>query len=420
MDSITQHIPDGFFKRFVDTFSEGEICPRFLLFSALSGVGALIRRRVKLTFGRGLPPLFPNPWVILVAPPGRGHKTTTINIVRNLIMKLPPHHQPKFVSAKITPEALVKALARVEEKATWTEDGRLVIRPEMSNATGFIVATELAVFLGKQTYNIGMVALLTELYDCHDEWKCETLSRGVEMLRNVCLSILAASTPAWLNGMLPQDAFTGGFMSRFILVSMPENWVKRVAPFDISPLPEHELNELVDELLYFAKVSGEAELTEDAKQWYREWLVKHSMKMREAVGDQYLAVLERKEQHLLRIALLFALSQHRLNITRQDLECALGCLDSLEEGARGTGVMDILAANPLTQNTRLVLDVIKKNSPVSRTKLCQLCWKFLARGSRELDEIIQTLEEAGLVKTTWKGTRRVYYYIGKEGNHEGN
>jgi len=83
LDPIRALVPKkGWLRNYVH-FSDGlEACARFRFFTACNMLGAALNNKVWLHRGSPdlLPKLFPNPWVLLLAPPGRGHKTSTINM----------------------------------------------------------------------------------------------------------------------------------------------------------------------------------------------------------------------------------------------------------------------------------------------------------------------------------------------------
>ena len=158
-DSLEDHLPKGGWLGEYLKFTSGlESCPRFRFFSACCIMGALVNNHVWVQRGDEglLPKLFPNPWVILLAPPGRGHKTATINMACNALDQASPN--VRVLADKLTPETLVKNLS-----APVTEGERIRIGPR--DATGLIKAPEISVFFGKQQYNVGMVSLITDLYD---------------------------------------------------------------------------------------------------------------------------------------------------------------------------------------------------------------------------------------------------------------
>ena len=135
-DDVEEHLPKkgwlGLWMKFTGNL---EICPRFRFFSACSAVGAAVNNKVWIQRGDEglLPKLFPNPWVMLLAPPGRGHKTTAINMAVNCLTEA--CDDVRILADKLTPEYLVKALS---SPSTPKE----MIRIGPRDATGLIKASE--------------------------------------------------------------------------------------------------------------------------------------------------------------------------------------------------------------------------------------------------------------------------------------
>jgi hypothetical protein len=187
---------------------ETEIPPIFCLFTAITTIAASLQRNVYVS--RGLYELYPTFLTVLIAPTGKGKKTTSINIGLKLLQKA---QVTKIISEQITPEALVLALHR---QIPVIKGGTIV--PQIQDATGLLVLPELSVFLEKRDYRSGLVPLITRLADAPDEWSSETVGRGEVKLHNVALCMLAGSAPSWLVGSIPAEAFTGGFMARFLFI----------------------------------------------------------------------------------------------------------------------------------------------------------------------------------------------------------
>ena len=191
------------------TLSKGtEIPPNFALWCGISTLATALGRKVWLD--RGVFVLYPNFYIILVAASGKCRKGTSIRQALKILNNLQP--RPNFIAQKLTPEALIDALGGHE-----TLDDKVVKTPNKS-ATGIIVAEELATFLNKRSYEQGLGELLTDLFDCPQEWLYHTKGGGKLFLNNVCINILSASTPDWLRDAIPQSAIGGGLTSRVIFV----------------------------------------------------------------------------------------------------------------------------------------------------------------------------------------------------------
>lgn len=408
-DSILPYIPDkGLFRLYHEYTQGNEICPRFRLFSFAAAMGALIRRKV--WFQRSsynmFPTLFPNLWIILVAPQGRGHKSASLSIARKMIQRLPENLQPRMLASKLTPEALVKSLAAqslTAEIIKGLDSTSLMILKKPAQA--LLYSSELGVLLGKEKYNQGMIALLTDLYDTPNEWQSETVMRGDQRLYDVCLSIMGASTPDWMQTMLPTDAFKGGFMSRLLLVGYPETWYCRIA--DPKPPCEELGEEIVAKLNEIAHFESEIKWEPQARDFFNDWYIS----LEEPEPGPKAAYLERKQDQLLRLSILVQMSYGPSSVlTRNALEGAFNIMNSIEPDS--LRMVEYIAVEPRMRVVQRVLELLEAREVISEGDLLSEIWRYLTR-PQEFDEIIHMLLKTKRVELTLTGVETAYRFIKK-------
>lgn len=263
----------GWFADYLNWTLQTEPPFAFHFFSAATVIGSTLSRRV--FFDKGAYTVFPNLCTILVAPTGRCRKTTAANLAIGLLTQTGGH----LLADKTTPESMVDSLR--------------------GNANALIYAPELAVFLGKQKYQEGMVPLLTALLDSPKEWTVKTLGRGETTLTNVCLGALMCSTLDWLQSAVPNDVFGGGFMSRFIFIV--QDYTDRVYALP-PPLSKELRMSLLKKLGMLRRLRGQALFTPEARDWYDAW---YRARQRQRPEGGYLAgYFERKPDHMLRLAMI--------------------------------------------------------------------------------------------------------------------
>jgi len=384
-DPIEELLPTkGWLGRYMQFTSNLEICARFRFFAACCAMGAVVNNKVWLQRGDEglLPKLMPNPWVILLAPPGRGHKTTAINMACNLIQQA--SSDTRVLADKLTSEYLVKALS-----APRTQKDIIRIGPR--DATGLVKASELSVFFGRQQYNVGLINLITDLYDFREEWKGGTIGRGNEVLRNVCISILGGSTPVWLQQMLPDDAFTGGFMSRFILVEMPPTYFKKIAhpkrPKGI------QWSDLVEEMREIEQRSrGEMRWGPGSMDAY-EQVYSDSAPTGEAQRDAYR---EREPEQVIKTAMLLALDRGSLDLTGEDILKVYGMIKLLREEINPR--IERLTTHPRMQLVQEMLDLLKVHGALQESEMMNKLYRSLSMGERQFYEAISILRRTDRLK----------------------
>lgn len=410
MDKILPYLPnEGLFHLYHEYTDVTEVCPRFRFFAMTAAIGSLLRRKVhfqRSTYAL-FPTLYPNPWVILVAPQGRGHKSTALRTARMFLQKLSIEHQPHMLASKLTPEKLASSLASqaITDQMTQGVDPNL-IKVLKRKAQGLIHSSELGVFLGKEKYNQGMIALLTDLYDCPDEWTSGTIMRGDQMLYEVCLSIMAASTPDWMQTMLPSDTFRGGFMSRLILVAYPEVWHKRIAD---PPLPDERLaEEIVTILKEIALLRGEAHWTSAAKDFFEDWY----LNVPEELPGPRAAYRERKQDHILKIAIILQVAKNRkLTMELETLEQSLAILNAVEPET--LTIIDYISTEPRMRVVQRVCELIKASPQgMTEARLLARVWKDLGRPG-EFNEVMQLLVKSETITIGTIGSKVAYFWGGK-------
>lgn len=383
-DPIEEFLPtEGWLANYVEWGKNLEVCSRFRFFAACSVLGAAINNRVFIQRGAPglLPKLFPNIWVLLLAPSGQGHKTSTVNMALKILTKA--HPQVRILSDKITPEALVKALS-----APKTQSELIRIGPR--DATGLIKAPELSVFFGKQQYNTGLVSLITDLYDFREEWKSETIMRSQIVLRNVCISVLGGSTPKWLQSMLPQDAFTGGFMSRFAIIEMPPTYLRRVPSPEASMV---DVDMLVEGLREVGSHSGEMQWTSDGLKEYEE----QYEKMIPSGEEQKDAYMERIPEQTIKLAILLALAQNRLSVGAGDMIKARQIFDCLSKETLPR--IDHLSIHPRMRMVQVILGHLDKaRDGLTKSELYSLTYKDLSHGEMQFLEAMRILNYTGQIR----------------------
>jgi len=402
-DAITEYLPTkgwlGNYLRFTNSL---ETCPRFRFFTACCVLGAAINNKVWVQRGDEglLPKLMPNIWIMILAPPYKGHKTSTINMAVNCLIQT--FGDVRILSDKLTPEAVVHALAAPPGK------GADSIRIGPRDATGLLKAPEMSVIFGKQQYNVGMVALITDLYDYREEWRSETIGRGKEVLYNNCISIAAASTPAWLQKMLPQDAFSGGFMRRFVIVEMPSSYYKR----DANPSRPADLQwkQLLTKFGEFDSLKGEMIWEPKAKQLYTNFY----NNFKPTGDEQFDSYQEGSTEQMLKLAMLLDLNEHRLEVTEESILRAHNILASIlpETKAR----IQSLTTNPRMQTVQDIKELLQLHERLSEKDLLNRVYRSLLQGERQFYEALSILKKTGAIDVTGKPGDFVYVY--KKGGND--
>ena len=356
----------------------------FHFWVGVSVICGAIRRNVY--FEQGYYRVFPNLYSILVAPPGVCKKSTAANIGVDLLQEIPGVN---IIREKATPESLVKALSDSMVVRSVTSDG---LQMEAS-ATAYIFAPELAVFLGRETYNEGLIGILTTLFDCHNKWESMTIARGKSMLHNIHLCMLGATTPDLMNRVIPQSAFGGGFLSRIIFAVKDKT--PRCVPF---PKLRDQLQkeQLLSKLLSISDRHGQVVQSGEAEEWAIDWYGKHHKRL-QAQDDLALSgYLERKQDHMIKLCIVLLLSAgEELIITPAVYEQALFILNHTEK-TMPDAFVSIQTTDIGKDHERILKFLEKYNGRMEHSKLLRKVYGHMDAGS--FRKAIQTLKEAGFIE----------------------
>lgn len=235
----------------------------FRKWGAIAAVAGALERKVWIRSAGST--LFPNMYIIFIAPPGGGKSETTWR-VQSLWRKLSSHH---VASGSVSRAALIDDLREAERTATIPGG----TSPLLQFHSLLVCANELGVLL--PTYDNEFMNTLTDLWDgkVYSERK-RTRDLKFELKRPI-LNLLAAGQPAYLRDMLPEGAWDQGFLSRTILIFNSEN-----IQVELNLLDEGESQDAVNtpafdqlaiRLQQIGNVVGRMKFTKEAAEFIHNW-----------------------------------------------------------------------------------------------------------------------------------------------------
>jgi len=392
---------EGSWLRHYLSFTKGMESPEiFHFWVGISLIATALGRNVFLD--RGYFKLYPNMFVVLLAESEECAKSTAIKVGVNMILRDDNMEScPMIFAQKATPQALVETL--VDE--TGVPDADRVIH---KNAEVYVSASELAVFLGKKEKNSELLTMLTDLYDCPDKWAYKTRFKGWEQVVNVCVNMIAGTTPKWLRETIPRDAVAGGFVSRLVFIYV--NHTDRQFAHPEYTKAEEELRvKLVHDLSLIRRIKGPFKWGHGSKEWYADWYKVNAERLRKA-PELYV---RRKKDLVLKLAMCVSASKSDDRVLRiEDLSTGVNAVNKVEEYL--PVAIALISSTTMGDDTRKVLEVVRRDLKVEHSKLLRRLWHVL--DAKRLGEIIMTLEEAGLIRTEVDTNRqkKTYSYIGKD------
>jgi len=422
----------GFITDYVLATRGVETPTKFALWSAVFILSTALYRDAWLDWGP-LGELFPNFYIILVAPPRICAKTSALSFGLKVLDSFPRYYQSDeerieknvTVVKHATPEALVdgiksKKINIVIPGTNGTEDQEYTV---VTDSKAGVVATELTTFLGKQKYNTGLIEQLTNLYDCLDHDSFDTISRGQVELKNIYLSIIGATTPDGINYSIPTEAVGGGFLSRLIIASEARRVRSYPYPRAVEGGPTRD--DLSRRLAWIARnAKGAYYLSKEADAFYRRWYHTFGMRLAEQQEGRKAHLMQRMDNYIMKLSLILRVQRYEPGneITLEDFQQAIEIVEATTGDSHE--LLSDVGVDFSTKAYNVVTKFLKKQSKKSTTRR-KLLTNLSPRGIHKdtLDRTLRQLHEEGRLSIFLHGREQdqpsvqgseIYYFIDED------
>lgn len=207
--------------------------------------------------------LYPNQYINLVGPAGVG-KSLCTNLSFDLLNEIRTPESPFHIApTSVTKASLVDRLAEAD---------RRIILPNFSGVASFnsltCVVDELGVFL--PAWDGDFMSFLTHIWDNRQYAETRRTSKINIDIPNTQLNLLTATTPAYMNSLLPEGAWEFGFMSRVLNIYSGE-----IAYTDIFADLDHDSSlykNLSTDLKDIYSTWGEFTVIDEVKEAVNVWM----------------------------------------------------------------------------------------------------------------------------------------------------
>lgn len=335
--------------------------------------------------------VFPNLWILLTGPPAVG-KSIAIDPIKKLWKKT--KGKVKVASNSVTRASILDEMNAAKEAT---------LIPGLTNGGGALYehnslsigASELGVLVGE--YDQPFLNLLTELYDCKDDFSATTRTSKSVYLTHVYLNLIAGVQPAYLSYLLPDVAWGQGFMARMIMVysaTCPhvDLWGEE-EEFEKPKL----IASLEQRIKNFLNLYGKVTTQPEAIEFFREWERKNfaPAPMHSKLGHYS----SRRKYYIRKLCIISAASRgDAMTITLKDMEWAK---DALLEAERTmpdafrdmSGKSDAAVMRELHQ--ACWQEYAKYQKPIHKSFL----WNILHRRcpSDKIPRIIVAVDQMGMI-----------------------
>lgn len=303
----TERVLEGnWLNYYAEYTKESESPDSFHLWTGLSVLASAVRRNVWLNQGTYI--LYPNLYVILVGPPGRVRKSTSIRLGRRLLLGV---EGINFSADSITREELIRQLGKI---STTSKQAALTIH-----------STELSSLI--EPSGIKMIQFLTDIYDGDFKWRYSTKGQGKDTINNPVVNILAATTPSWIADGLPADVVGHGFTSRIVFIYADDR--RYLRPFPKEPSGQL-IKDLTADLDHISRLEGPFEWGPGSRDRYSQ--IYDDIDKSKPDDYRIEGFHNRKDIQVLKVAMLLSISESDdLVLTPGYIDAAYDALNEIEK-----------------------------------------------------------------------------------------
>lgn len=402
-------------------------------------IGAALQRRIYLQCEEK--PLFCNQYVILVGDPAIGKGLAIDPIIDTLkYHKLhSTNHKPVFKQdpSTLTQEqrSLLEATAKVEatldelmekQKKTTVEPLLFPVSPDdcsyqdlvhaMATSIRRINVDPIPVLAPSGSYGhcslcVGLSEMATlfkrqseqalkfllKAFDCGD-YEYSTLSRGRDLVKKCCLSLLAGTTPSQIQDMLDDSIINDGWTSRCIFVYGDK---RRFEAFRIKDFSEEQLaakQKLLVHLKNLSKIFGRINYHPEVIEFLDDYFENGRGYRNE--HPHLIPYYGRKNIHVPKLAVAFHFAENEIEfrdgkpvydntLKLRSVKLALSLLEHIE--TRMHMALCIRGKNPIAILADKILKELEYEKEISKKELLVKFWNDMPQGIISLDEALNHL-----------------------------
>ena len=278
------------------------------LWSGLSTIAAQLARNVHIPFGNGK--IYPNLYVMFVGDPGKRKSTA----IKDLKRRIKATGYNSICGDKVTMQKYLFDLAGIGEgsdsSSNITEFNLGITLGSNDYVESYINQDEFSDFIGINNYPF--IALLGNFWDIDEPYLYRTKNGQSIEIPNPIVNILGAATPSQFNTIFPPAISEQGFLSRLLIINIPESKRKVSRPL---PSDDKVVNAVVEGLKKVRKVSGQMEMSEEV--W--ETLDDIYLSWKPIEDTRFAHYSTRRHTQLLKLCMLAAATRFTNIMTVEDV-----------------------------------------------------------------------------------------------------
>ena len=423
-----EHFPPVL-RTYVESLCETtEAHPIMIIMSVLCSISAMVSKRVYMPRGEYFQNLYPNIWSLCITKSG-GFKTTALNKGSEIALEedrkildtmndLKHKENPNFdlleddskFSDAVKREILIESLRRPLLPTRITTE--FLIKHLSQGHQGMILSSELGEWLGnmQKQHNVDLKQIFTYFYDVDiAPYEHRTKHCGNYIVRQPFVTINGVSTVDWIESQVKADDVFSGFFARILLFAPPfESKIPDALPREIISLKDAKGKEAKRKIAETLRYLGELKFTfsKEAKVQFRNIHEALYQMVRQSKYDERCQrflepYLKRWSPYVLKLAMLFRILEDPLS---QELSVSSikASTELIRVAIRSTAKLfeKELGESEDQRKQRKVYEwIVKRSSENKKAPYFALIKsRILDGGSKEYDEVLETLENAGKIE----------------------
>ena len=278
------------------------------LWAGLSCIAAQLARNVYIPFGNGK--IYPNLYVMFVGDPGKRKSTA----IKDLKKRIKAAGYQNICGDKVTMQKYLLDLAGVGEGSiegsNITEFNLGITLGTNDYVESYINQDEFSDFIGINNYPF--ISLLGNFWDIDEPYVYRTKNGQSIEIPSPIVNILGATTPSQFNTIFPPAISEQGFLSRLIIVNIPESKRKIARPM---PSDASVIEKVVDGLKAVRKLSGELVMSDAVwdklEEIYLSW--------KPVEDTRFAHYSTRRHTQLLKLCILATCSRYTIEMSVDDV-----------------------------------------------------------------------------------------------------
>lgn len=341
-----------------------------------SMIGAMMGRQIYLPFGHGK--IYPNQYIMLMGSPAT-KKGTAMKVGERFLRAT---GYDRFSADKNSKEQFLKGMKQFDGD---NENGLMDLEVLTFDAPAecYLYAEEFVDFIGQG--DTGFMMMLTKLWDNPEVYKHPKITgKDVEVIKPT-VSVLGASTATTFALSFPPEAVGTGFMSRMLLI-YAEPTHQRIAWPGIPDQIQKAV--IVERMKEMRKLKGEMLKTKE----FHNLVEKMYRKMLYIPDERFAYYMERRQQHLLKLSMVLAISDLSMTLNTRHLIRANTMLVAAE--SKMPKALGEFGASKYSAVNNMILEFLgRKHLPQNATDIWKEVHKELGKMS-ELADVLNNLTKA--------------------------